>query len=61
MGRADPRIQPGNLFREFRHLSAASRARRTHHVAALGSLLHRSLIVGHSLLFLTFHTKHFGQ
>ena len=50
-----------SLLRELRHLGAAGRASRTHHVAALRSLLHGGLIVGHSLLLLTFHAKHFGQ
>jgi hypothetical protein len=50
-----------SLLRELRHLSTAGGASRTHHVAALRSLFHRGLIVGHSLLLLTFHAKHFGQ
>jgi hypothetical protein len=50
-----------SLLRELRHLSTAGRASRTHHVAALRSLFHRGLVVGHSFLLLTFHAKHFGQ
>ena len=49
------------LLRELGHLRAASRTGRTKHVAALGSLLHRGLIVRNGLLLLTLYTKHFSQ
>ena len=49
------------LLGELRHLRAARWANCAHHVATLRSLLHSSLIVRHSFLLLTFHTKHFSQ
>ena len=49
------------LLRELRHLRAACWTGRAKHVAPLGSLLHRGLIVRDGLLFFTFNTKHFSQ
>jgi hypothetical protein len=49
------------LLRELRHLSAASWTGRAKHVAALGSLLHRRLIIRYRFLFFTFNAKHFSQ
>ena len=54
-------VDASGLLREFSHLRAASRTGRTKHVAALGSLLHRSLIVRNGLFLLTLYAKHFNQ
>jgi hypothetical protein len=49
------------LLRELRHLRATGWTCRTKHIAALGSFLHRGLIVRNRFLLFTLNAKHFGQ
>jgi len=58
---AGVRTASSELLGELGHLRAACRTGRTKHVTALGSLLHRCLIVRNSLLLLTLYTEHFSQ